>query len=84
MFLDREELQFGSCVSGTNYDINSDGISVIDAQEEAVCDALRANGVTIFSVFVNSGTAPGTGHQILRRDAAGERRQFRLFFLGHQ
>jgi Flp pilus assembly protein TadG len=49
----------GSCESGTNYDIKSDGTSLIDAQEEAVCDALRANGVTIFSVFLNSNTTPG-------------------------
>jgi Flp pilus assembly protein TadG len=49
----------GSCESGTNYDINNDGITLIDAQEEAVCDALRANGVTIFSVFLNSNSTPG-------------------------
>jgi hypothetical protein len=49
----------GSCASGTNYDINAVGISLIDAQEEAVCDALRANGVTIFAVFLNSNSTPG-------------------------
>ncbi len=49
----------GSCESGTNYDIDSVGTSLIDAQEKAACDALRANGVTIFSVFVNSNTTPG-------------------------
>jgi Flp pilus assembly protein TadG len=49
----------GSCESGTNYDINAHGTALIDAQEEAICDALRANGVTIFSVFLNSNTSPG-------------------------
>jgi hypothetical protein len=49
----------GSCESGTNYDIGVAGISLIDAQEEAVCDALRFNGVTIFSVFVNSNSTAG-------------------------
>jgi Flp pilus assembly protein TadG len=49
----------GSCQSGGNYDIKSNGIAEIDAQEEAVCDALRAQGVTIFSVFVNSNSTPG-------------------------
>jgi len=49
----------GSCESGGNYDIKTYGISQIDAEEEAVCDALRANGVTIFSVFLNSNTTPG-------------------------
>jgi hypothetical protein len=49
----------GSCESGANYDIDADGIALIDAQEEAVCDALRANGVTIFSVFLDSNSTPG-------------------------
>ena len=33
--------------------------SLVDAQEKAVCDVLRSNGVTIFSVFFNSGSSPG-------------------------
>jgi Flp pilus assembly protein TadG len=49
----------GACQSGGNYDIKSKGIAQIDAEEEAVCDALRAQGVTIFSVFLNSNTTPG-------------------------
>ncbi len=34
-------------------------VSLIDAQEEAVCDALRSQGVTIYSVFLNSNSTPG-------------------------
>ena len=33
--------------------------STIDAEEEAVCDALKSNGVIIYSVFLNSGSTPG-------------------------
>ncbi len=34
-------------------------VSLVDTQEEAVCDALRSNGVTIYSVFLNSNSTPG-------------------------
>ncbi len=53
----------GSCMSGTDYDISAGSGSVIDAQEEAICDALRARGVTIYSIFLNSGTTPGAAIQ---------------------
>jgi len=33
--------------------------ALVDAQEEAVCDALRAQGAVIFSVFFNSGSTAG-------------------------
>ncbi len=50
----------GSCLSATNAAIvAAGGAPLIDAQEEAVCDALRAKGVIIFSVFLDSNTSPG-------------------------
>jgi len=49
----------GSCESGDNYDFAVHGTAQVDAEEEAVCDALRAQGVTIFSVFLDSNTSPG-------------------------
>jgi Flp pilus assembly protein TadG len=33
--------------------------NTIDLEEEAVCDALRANGVIIYAVFLNSNSTPG-------------------------
>ena len=33
--------------------------TLVDKQEEAVCDALKAQGVTIYTVFFNSNSTPG-------------------------
>ena len=51
------------CLSADNQLINaSSSLKLGDMQEAAVCDALRANGVTIFSVYFYDGTALPTSY----------------------
>ena len=51
------------CKSATNQLINaSPSLRLGDMQESAVCDALRANGVTIFSIYFNDGTTLPTSY----------------------
>ena len=73
----------GSCQSGGNYDIKAKGTSEIDAQEEAVCDALRAQGVTIFSVFLNSNTTPGPAIQYCAGTAPGNGANSGYYYLAN-
>ncbi|HIJ63831.1 MAG TPA: hypothetical protein HPQ04_14155 [Rhodospirillaceae bacterium] len=51
------------CKSADNQLINaSSSLMLADMQESAVCDALRANGVTIYSIYFNDGTALPTSY----------------------
>lgn len=47
----------GSCLSGTHADLSaaSSATQLIDMQESAACDALRAKGVVIYTVYFNDG-----------------------------
>lgn len=51
------------CKSATNQLLNaSPSLRLGDMQEAAVCDALRANGVTIYAIYFNDGTALPTSY----------------------
>lgn len=51
------------CKSADNQLISaSPSLMLADMQESAVCDALRANGVTIYSIYFNDGTALPTSY----------------------